>query len=81
MSVQSTPEPQRISASPIDRWENAGKLEETGDKETGDRRNVPDICLTRLVWLTAIGDFQGKGDLPSVPAPQPEVPSGWTTPG
>jgi hypothetical protein len=35
MYVPSTPEPQRISTSPIARWVNAGKLGETGDRKLG----------------------------------------------
>ena len=40
---------------------------ESGDGESGDRRNVFSYRLKRLVLLIMIGDFQNGGNFPSVP--------------
>ena len=43
--------------------------------ELGTDGRFSDICLTRLVLLITIGDFQSKVNFPSVPRCRPPLPS------
>jgi hypothetical protein len=42
---------------------------EGGLANSGTEGTFSDICLTRLLWLIMIRDFQGKGNFQSFPPP------------